>query len=409
MTPSAGAGAGASTGAGAGAGAGASSAIPHWRPTVATIDLDAIAHNVTALRRHVAPADMCVVVKADGYGHGALPVGRAALAAGANWLAVALVEEGAALRAGGIAAPILVLSEAPLAALSTVIALGLTPTVYSSEQVAALEGAAALARAGADGSARLPVHLKVDTGMHRVGCRPEEALALAQQIAASRHLTLGGVSTHFAIADAPDDPYTEGQLAAFDVVLGELERHRIDPGIIHAANSAGGIAHRRAHLKMVRFGIAAYGLDPDSALDPARYGVRLRPAMSLISEVTHAKDLDAGERVSYGLKYKLEARSRIATVPIGYADGVPRRLSSVGGEVLIRGRRHPIAGRVTMDQILVDTGSTRVERGDEVVLIGRQGEEAILAWDWAVALDTIAYEITCGISARVPRHYVGGP
>jgi alanine racemase len=245
------------------------------------------------------------------------------------------------------------------------------------------------------------VHLKIDTGMHRVGADPADALTLAKALLASG-IELAAVWTHLAIADEPSDEYTAGQLAAFDAVLAELAEAGIRPALVHVANSAGAIAHPGARRDMVRCGIALYGLDPSPALAGA---CSLRPAMSLRSHVAYARRLDAGERLSYGLRYRVDRPSTIATVPIGYADGVPRRLSAVGGEVLVGGRRRPIAGTITMDQLMVDCGDDHVGVGDEVVLIGRQADETITAWEWAERLDTIAYEIVCGIGPRVPRVY----
>lgn len=370
------------------------------RPTWVEVDLGAIRENVAELGRISAPARLLAVVKADGYGHGAVPVARAALDAGAWGLGVALVEEGAALRAAGIDAPVLVLSEPPPAAASTVVREGLTPAVYTTG------GIDALAKAVADaGSEPLGVHLKVDTGMHRVGAAPAETLGLARRVAEHAELRLDAVWTHLAVADEPDDPYTREQLARFDQVLAALDSAGLRPGLVHAANSAGLLAFPESRHDLVRAGIALYGIAPAPAL---RDRARLRPALSLKARVTHVKELPAGARLSYGLRYSLAAPSWIATVPIGYADGVPRRLAAMGGEVLVRGRRRPIAGTITMDQLMVDMGADPVEVGDEVVLIGRQDGSEVTAEEWAERLDTIAYEIVCGIGPRAPRVYVDG-
>ena len=371
------------------------------RATRADIDLDAIAANVAALVGCTKPARFCAVVKADGYGHGAVAVSRAAVAAGAHWLAVALVEEAVVLREAGIDVPILVLSEPPRSMFSAVIEHALRVTVYSPELIQALGQAASLA--GVD----IAVHLKVDTGMHRVGAPPSNLLSLGRQIAATPRLRHEGTCTHLAVADAVADPYTATQLDRFEQCLAELRAEGIDPGITHAANSAGAIFHPSARFDLVRCGIAMYGLRPDDRCDPAAYGVTLRPVLSLHSAVTHVQRLAAGERPSYGRITPLARDSVVATVPIGYADGVPRRLSSVGGNVLLRGQRRAVIGRVTMDQLMVDCSTDdTIERDDEVVLLGRQGSHEISAWEWAVALDTIAYEITCGVSVRVPRRFL---
>jgi alanine racemase len=369
------------------------------RPAWAEIKLDAIRANAAALARTAQPAALLAVVKADGYGHGAVPVARAALDGGATWLGVALVEEGVELRDAGIDAPIMVLAEPPPAAAATAVANGLTPVVYTSAGIEAL----AAAVASSDRTEPLPVHVKVDTGMHRVGASPRDALALAKEVLRLDQLRLEGLMTHLAVADEPDNPYTTAQLVSFEAVRAELRAEGVEPPIVHAANSAGLLA-AGARYDLVRCGIALYGIEPAPGVNG---GVALQPALSLHARVSYVKELLAGERVSYGLRYTLERRGRVATVPLGYADGVPRRLFEVGGCVLIDGRRHPIAGAVTMDQILVDAGDADVHVGDEVVLLGRQGDDQISAAEWAQWLDTIAYEIVCQIGPRVPRRYVG--
>jgi alanine racemase len=380
----------------------------HWRPAWADIDLDAVRHNAGVLCRLAAPAQVCAVVKADGYGHGALAVARAALEGGASWLAVALVEEGVALRRAGIDAPILLLSEPPVESMDEALAQGIIPTVYTRV------GLEALARvATAAGRSAVDVHLKVDTGMHRVGADRSDALALAGIVAADPALRLGAVWTHLAVADGADDgdrDFTRLQLDRFDELLAALTEAGHRPPMSHVANSAGAISASRARRDLVRCGIALYGMAPTPALAEELAaltgGQQLRPVLSLRTRVTFIQDLDAGERPSYGRRRPLPVRSTVATAPIGYADGVPRRLFDEGGEVLIRGIRRPLAGVVTMDQIVIDcgaVGSEPVEVGDEVVLIGRQGNEEITATEWAGLLGTINYEVLCDIGPRVPR------
>jgi alanine racemase len=361
------------------------------------VDLTAVAHNVDALRRAVAPALLCAVVKADGYGHGAIAVSEAAIAAGADWLAVALVEEGAVLRKAGIQAPILLLSQPRFTDLGAVVRWDLRVCLHS----AAVAGLLAAAAREQGKVAR--VHLKVDTGMNRVGVAPADALAVAREIERHPELELEGVFTHCAVADEPDNPFTDVQLDRFEAVLDQLADAGISPAIRHAANSATAIVHQRGRYDLVRAGISVYGIPPAPGLG-AELG--LRPALSLRAEVSMVKRVPAGEGVSYGHRHRTDADVNVATVPIGYADGVPRRLGLAGGEVLVGGTRRPILGVVTMDQLMVDCGDDRVEVGDEVVLIGRQGDEEITAEEWAVRLDTIAYEVVCGIGPRVPRHYV---
>jgi alanine racemase len=378
-----------------------------FRPAWAEIDLDAIAGNAATLAATAAPAGLCAVVKADGYGHGAIPVARAALRGGATWLGVALVEEGVELRDAGIEGRILVLSEPTPEAMAEVVAQDLTPTLYTAAGVEA--AAAEMVRSGR--GRPLTVHVKVDTGMHRVGAAPEAAVTLALDVAGRPELELGGFWTHFAVADETADPYTAGQMQRFEAASGRLRAGGVGPVLLHAANSAGTLWHPAARLDLVRCGIALYGLAPASGV-PAPEMVGLRPALSLRACVSHVKTLAAGERLSYGLRYRLEERSVVATVPIGYADGVPRSLAAAGGEVLIGGRRRRLAGTVTMDQILVDCGpppdgGLRVAVGDHVVLLGAQGDEHVGAWEWADLTGTISYEIVCGLSQRVPRIYRG--
>jgi alanine racemase len=369
-----------------------------YRPVWAEIDLAAVRANVRALREHCEPARFLAVVKADGYGHGAVPVAEAALEAGAAGLGVALVEEGIELRSAGIDAPILVLSEPVAEAAASVVAYGLTPVVYT------LHGIDALAKAVADRGARdrLSVHLKVDTGMHRVGCQVDDAVELATQVADRPELELAGVCTHLAVADEPDNPYTAEQLARFDDVLRALRERDLPTGVVHACNTAGALDWPQARFDMVRVGIGCYGIAPADELEGR---VTLKPAMSVKARVSQVKSVRSGARVSYGLRYETDRDTRIATVPIGYADGVPRELPHHGGEAIVRGRRCPIAGTVTMDQLMLDVGDLPVEVGDEVVLIGRQDGEEITAASWARAMGTIAYTIVCGIGPRVPRVY----
>ena len=380
----------------------ASAATAPLRPAWAEIDLAAIRHNARVLRDLVTPAELCAVVKAWGYGHGPVQAAKAALQGGATSLAVALVEEGRQLRNAGIKAPVLLLSEPPAPAMAEVVRSSLTPTVYTEGGVGALSDAVAV-------SPRLepfPVHVKVDTGMHRVGAEPEEAERIALDVAARPELDLRGLWTHFAVADELESSFTAEQLAVFLDVVGRLARRGVRPPVLHAANSAAALCHPSTRLDMVRCGVSVYGLAPSP--DVARDGrcSALRPALSLRARVSFVKEVGAGDRLSYGLRYALSRRSVIATVPLGYADGVTRSLSSSGGQVLIGGSRYPIAGSVTMDQVLIDCGpAADVAVGDVVVLLGCQGAEEITAWEWAERTGTIAYEVVCGVSARVPRIY----
>ncbi len=368
----------------------------------ATIDLDAVRHNVGVLRT-AASTDVWAVVKADGYGHGAVDVARAAVDAGAAGLCVALVEEGVELREAGLDAPILVFGEQPTSQLDGLIEHRLTPTVYTAEYATALASRS---------QGRLGVHINVDTGMQRVGVAPERAEALIATIRSrTPALTIDAVYTHLACADEPEHPANAEQLRRFDTLLDRLGTSC--PPIVHVANSAAAMAIPATRRSLVRSGIALYGISPGAGVDDLCGD--LRPAMRLESRVAFVKQVVAGSHVAYGWRHRFERDTTVATVPIGYADGVARRLGTLperpGADVLIGGRRCPIVGVVTMDQLMVDLGDLHrgapVAVGDPVVLIGEQGAERIRAEDWADRLGTIGYEIVCGITARVPRVVVG--
>jgi alanine racemase len=284
------------------------------------------------------------------------------------------------------------------AAAETVVAHRLTPVVYTATGIDALAKAVLT-----HGAKPLDVHLKIDTGMHRVGCDPNDAVELAAHVVDRAELRLAGVCTHFAVADEPGNDYTAAQQRAFERVLEKIRARHLPTGVVHACNTAGAVAVPGARYDMVRVGIGIYGIAPSPALASA---ADLTPAMAVKASVSHVQVLPAGARISYGLRYETSRQTRVATVPIGYADGVPRELSHHGGEVLIGGRRHPIAGTVTMDQLMVDVGDQPVDVGDEVVLIGRQGGERITAEEWAERLHTIAYTVVCGVGPRVPRKYL---
>lgn len=357
------------------------------------VDLNAIRSNAESLVAFCAPAALCAVVKADGYGHGAVPVAKAAIEGGAAWLAVAVVEEGLELRAAGIDSPILVLADAPRDALSEALAAGLSLTVSSESSI---DGLTAVGRGAA-------VHLKVDTGMHRVGCAPDEVEGLAHRISAAG-MSLDAVWTHLACADDPGQRHvTDLQLDRFEQVRSELKAAGTEPRMFHAGNSAGALYHPRSRYDLVRCGISLYGYAP-SDRQGAPAGVELTPALAIKAEVVSVRDVAAGEGVSYGWNRPPETKRRVATVPLGYADGVPRLLSGNGGSVLIRGRRRALAGTVTMDQLMVEAGDD-VQVGDEVVLLGTQGSDRISADDWARLTGTISYEILARLGPRLPRRY----
>lgn len=377
-----------------------------FRGSWADVDLGALRHNASVLRRLAAPAQLCAVVKAAGYGHGAVPIARAALEGGASRLAVVTVEEGIELRQGGIDAPVLLLPEIGPDAMLEALAHRLTPTIFTDAGLEAAQHAVS-----SSGHPKIPVHVKVDTGMHRLGADPADVLALAQAVERAPGLELEGLWTHFAVADESANPYTGDQLSRFEAVRAKLAKAGVAPSLVHAANSAGTIGHPGSHYDMVRCGIALYGYVPDPTLGAvlAQAGIELRPVLSLRARVSMTRTLDAGERPSYGRRRPLPVRSVVATAPLGYADGVPRRLFDSGGEVLVGGRRRPLAGRVTMDHIVIDCGpDAPVAPGDEVVLIGRQGTEEVTADEWARRLGTISYEVLTSIGPRVPRVHRDG-
>ncbi|MTI95707.1 MAG: alanine racemase [Firmicutes bacterium] len=365
-----------------------------YRPTWAEINLANIAHNVREFRRHVGDGTrLMAVVKADGYGHGAVEVGRAALAAGADWLAVALVEEGIELRQAGIASPILVLGFLPPEGVNAALQYHLTPAVVDMNSLRLLEEEAMRQRR------RVAVHLKVDTGMGRLGLRDEAAVALAERALKSPNLELQAIFTHFAAADDADKTFTMQQLDKFKRTVETLKGA---PVLTHCSNSAATIDVPEARGDLVRIGISLYGLYPSSEVKPL---VDLRPALSLHTQVATVKEVPAGTPISYGCTFVTERPSRIATLPIGYADGYNRRLSG-RANVLLRGKRVPLVGRVCMDYCMADvTDLDGVEPGEQVTLYGSQGAATISVDETARLLDTINYEITCAVSARVPRIY----
>lgn len=362
----------------------------------ACVDLAAVAANVEALRALSAPAELCAVVKADGYGHGAVAVARAAVEAGATWLAVAQVGEAAKLRAAGLTVPILLLSEPRPDELEAAVDARVAVTVGSAALPASL---ASVASPGAPVS----VHLKVDTGMHRLGVAPADAVAVARAIEELPSLSLDAVWTHCAVADEPGHPFTAEQLARFDAAVAAIEADGIPVRLRHAANSAAAIAHPAARYDLVRCGIALYGIPPSPALADR---VSLAPALRLATEVSALRAVPAGDGVSYGLHHHVAQDTIVATLPIGYADGLTRALGLAGQAVLVGGRRCPMVGAVTMDQVMVDVGPEgEVSVGDEVVLLGAQGAERVAPAEWAARLGTIAYEVVCGLGDRVERRY----
>lgn len=375
----------------------AGSAPPSSRPTWAEVDLDAIRDNVAALKAQAAAPALMAVVKADGYGHGMVPAARAALAGGADWLAVALVEEGEGLRAAGIDAPVLLFTEPPVDAVPAVLAARLTPAVYSAAYADALDAA------GRERGRPVAVHVKLDTGMRRVGVPQADWEDALRRVRDARGLRLEGLWSHHAVADEPGHPFIAHQSLEFRRGLDLARRMGVEVSIAHLVNSAGTLHLHEDHHDMVRPGLAVYGLSPAPGL--AR-GVPLRPALSWYSRLSLVKRVAEGEAIGYGLRWTAPRDTTVGTIPVGYADGLTRALTN-RGRVLVRGRSLPLAGTVSMDQCCVDAGDVPVESGDEVVLLGRQGDAAVTAEDWAALLGTISYEVLCGIGRRVPRVYLG--
>jgi alanine racemase len=367
-----------------------------YRPTWAEINLGNLTHNVKAFRQHIPqPTRLMAVVKADGYGHGDAEVARAALAAGADWLAVALVEEGIRLRQAGLAAPILILGYLPPESLSAVIQYRLTPAITDISTLLLMEDEARRQRR------KVGIHLKVDTGMGRLGPRDTGGLDLAKRTLTSSHLELEGVFTHFATADDEDKGYTNAQLDKFKRLVETIKKEK--PQVIaHCANSAAAIEIPQAYFDMVRIGISLYGLYPSGQVKKL---IPLKPVMSLHTSIAFVKEVPAGTAISYGRTFVTSCPSRIATLPLGYADGLFRTLSGKA-EFLIQGRRVPQVGRICMDYTMADiTDLPEAEVGEPVVVFGNQGQEHISADDLALLTGTISYEILCAVSARVPRYY----
>ncbi|MDE0025264.1 MAG: alanine racemase [Spirochaetaceae bacterium] len=374
------------------------------RATRATIDLARLRANLEAVAAHLRaargdsrpPARICLAVKANAYGHGAVPVARAALQAGVSAFGVATVDEGVELREAGIEAPILLFSmPLPEEALA-IAAAGLTP----------LCGDAAmgrdLARAAAAAGRTVDVHLKIDTGMARIGCRPDEAATVAEQLRGMAGLRVTGLCTHFARSSEADQEFSRAQLAAFHEAVAAIPDRRLLAH--HAANSGAIVGLPESHLDMVRLGVIAYGYYPGGDLPPT---VAVQPVMELATRLAYLKRVPAGTGISYGHTHRTAAATVIATLPAGYADGYPRLLSN-RAEVLIRGRRYPVVGRICMDQCLVDLGARHgAARYDRAVLFGPDpaGPDAA---ELADRIGTIPYEITSAISARVPRLYRDG-
>ncbi|MFB0534032.1 MAG: alanine racemase [Anaerolineae bacterium] len=364
------------------------------------VDLDAIAHNARGLKERVGEeTELMAVVKANAYGHGAVPVARTALENGASRLAVNRALEGVELRQAAITAPILILGYSLPSQAETIVRWNLTPTVTT------VEGALALSAMSDRQGKVTPIHVKVDTGMGRFGLLPDEVVAFVRRISELPGLKLEGLFTHFAVADLADKTYTRRQFGLYMQVVEQLEDAGFAIPLKHAANSAATLDLPEMHLDMVRCGIALYGLRPSDEVEPA---IPLKPAMTLKSRVARVRTLPPGSSISYGCTYTTTRPTPVALVPVGYGDGYHRLLSNKGS-VLIGGKRAPIVGRVCMDQFVVDvTNIEDVRQDEEVVIFGRQGEEEISAEEVAALAGTINYEVVTSILPRVTRVYLKG-
>ena len=371
--------------------------------TKAVIHLDHFLANLGAVRAKIGKnRQICVPVKANAYGHGALEIAKTSLEASASCLGVALVTEGTELRKGGIKAPILLFSQPHPEEIPQITEAGLIPFISDASYASALNEQAAAEKI------KLPVHLKIDTGMGRLGCPEEEALALARHIAGCSNLELAGTATHFAVSDSADEKdiaYTRRQLARFKEAVGAIRDAGIDPGTVHAANSGAVILHPDAWLDMVRPGILLYGYKTveESKAPPFQFEpLQALPVMELRTNVALIKKVKKGESVSYGRTWTAPQDTFIAVLPAGYGDGFPR-LASDKWQAVIGGRTYPLAGRICMDQCCVDLGpDLSVRRWDEAVIFGGPAPDAAAL---AAVVGTIPYEITCNINKRVPRVY----
>lgn len=367
----------------------------HHRPTWAEVDLGAIEYNYRQVRRLVGKdIRIMAVVKANAYGHGTVEVARTLESAGVDYLGVATTDEAVRIRDHGIRTPVLVLGSVLPGEVAVAVEKDITLTLCGDGLLDAI-------RAATRGGPKLKVHIKIDTGMGRVGIWHEEALDYVKRIAGENCMTIEGIYTHFSSAGR-DDFFTNHQIEAFEKLIVDIEKAWIKIPLKHAANSIATVDFKRSHLNLVRPGLVIYGMYPKYTFPKL---IKLKPALALKTKIVFIKDTPPGRSISYSRTYITQRHTRIATIPIGYADGYPRKLSN-HGDVLIRGQRAKVVGKVTMDQTMIDVGHIKGARvGDEVVLIGKQGRDEIRAETLARTAESIAYEIICSISNRVPRIY----
>lgn len=374
--------------------------MKRYHRVYAEINIDDIISNLIQIKHHVGPnTKVMLVIKADGYGHGAIQISKALNREEIDYLGVATINEAIALREVGIDLPILVLGFTPEDNYSDLVKYNITQTIYSENMV---EKLAAIAYAM---NKVALVHIKIDTGMNRIGLKPSpEMIRYIKNIGDLQGIKIEGIFTHFSKADEGETEFTMNQLRIFEEFLKNLEASGVKPSMIHASNSAGMVDFPVAHQDMVRVGIALYGLYPSEEVNHSE--IKLTPSLSLKSNIIHLKRIEPGALVSYGGIYKATSPRIIATVPVGYGDGYPRGLSSVG-RVIINGEYAPIVGRVCMDMFMVDvTDITDVKNGDQVILIGRDGNKAITVEEIAKHRGTINYEIICQLGKRIPRVYI---
>ncbi|WP_407427516.1 alanine racemase [Treponema sp.] len=384
------------------------------RPTIARIYLENLRHNLKVIRSKIQKgAKMCVAIKADAYGHGAVQCAKVALECGVDYFAVSIINEGLQLREAGIKCPILVLSLCSPDEMDLLVEHDLTPLVFDEEYITGI--AVSCLRLG---KKEFPVHLAVDTGMGRIGCLPEEAAFYAKMIEDTKVLKLGGMCTHFSVADsldADDIEYSKTQFERFLFATEQVKKLGIDPGIRHCANSALTLNNPEMHLDMCRPGIICYGYYPGDLtkdyFNKKNDEIDLKPVMALVSKVVAIRKFGVGHSISYGRTWTSSRETDIGVIPIGYDDGLFRRFNQHEGslKVAVAGKPYPVRGRICMDQCMIDLGKeSDVQRWDDAVIFGPENSGALQsAEDIARATNTISYEITCGISKRVPRVYIG--
>lgn len=364
-----------------------------YRPTWAEVDLDNLAYNLRQVKALVAKGTRVMAcVKADAYGHGLVPVSRRLVREGVDYLAVASIDEGIKLRQAGIRQPILILGIILKDDIEPLAKYRLTTTVCDEELARALN------ERGRRINRPFNVHIKIDTGMGRIGVLHQDAQALVRRLCRLKFIRVEGIFTHFAFADMNRE-FTAYQIGLFNRLIEDLRKEGVHIPLLHAANSMGVIDYREGHFNMVRPGLVLYGLHPKKKMR-----VAFRPVLSLKTRVVFAKGMPAGHGISYGHDYVTQRETTVVTLPIGYGDGYPRNLSNQA-PVLIRGRRFKIAGRICMDQMMVDVGRLKVRVGEEVVLIGTQGRHRVTTEELAECAGTIPYEIVCGLGSRIPRVY----